>query len=538
MAKPTTRRQTNQFMTVVSEGIVPQPLTHCVPAKGMNTQLRLNQMGRDTARLVQNLRIRDQHYISRDGTAVVGTIADSELIYATSVKLSTGTTWSLRWRVDGIDALQSGVWTPIAGDSFTAPSSTQVSITGWGDGIVFTIGVDRLFWLRFEGGVPSITRLVESPENVGHVTTFAGRIIASIRNSGETHWCAKNDNEDWTGQGSGFEDLRSAPGGGVDQQTAVAPVTDEYAYMVRTNSVWQMSLTGDPDAPFRFTLLYQGVGSEYPGTVKSLNRGVAFMSRDSIVHISPEGKQDIGQGIREKIRITKQYLRDTSSDYDPRDNEYVLSIPSANSLNAHELYRYNFDAPGWTKDVYPFPVKSISFVRYSRSLSMDELTGLPMDALEGAMDDLGVTDRIAGLMFAVRGNSKLVIVHSDTNNNTGMKDVNSVGFGVASGWRIETGYVIPSNTINRVWLTATEIEYESEAECELTYEYSDDGGATWNQYASSLLPIATRPTVHRVQQSLEREGLQIAINCASSPNFRLIAVRPYASSGAAIEDAR
>lgn len=536
MAKPSTQRRVAQFPFVAAAEVIPQPLTFCVPPKGMDTQLRLNQMSREVSRLVQNLRIRDQHYVTRDGTDTLGTVSTTQLIYATSVKLSTGRIWYIRWRTDGVDVLVGGTWTPVLGDAFTAPNTSQVSVTGWNDTLVFTIGIDQLFELSFVLNIPAVTRIVDSPENVGHVTTFAGRIICSIRDSSNIIWCVKNDNTDWTGQGSGNEALLSAPGGSVDQQTAIAPVTDEYAYCVRTNSVWQMTLTGDPDAPFRFTLLYQGVGSEYPGTVKSLNRAVAFVSRDDVVMVSPEGKKNIGESIRERVRVDKQYLRDASADYDPRDNEYILSIPDANSLNAHKVYRYKVEA-GWTQDVYPFPVKSVSFVRYSGGLTINQLTGT-INELAGATNDLGQSDRTVGLLFAMSGSSRFVARSSNAFSNDIERDVNSAGVRVPGGWRLETAYVMPQSTLRKVQIVTVEIEYEAETACDLTFEYSEDGGVSWIQYAARTAAMSPKPRVLRVRQTVERDTIQIAVNCAATPTFRLIALHIHASTGGSIEDAR
>jgi len=547
MAKPTTRRQVQQFPFVVDPAAVPQPLTFLVPPKGMDTQLRLNQMGRGTSRLVQNLQIRDNHYVARDGTSIVGDISSTQLLYATSIKLSTGRTWNLRWRTTGVDYLSGGVWVPCGGAVYNAPNTSQVVVTGWNDTLVFTVGVGQLMVLSFVNNAPTVTVLTDSPSNVGHVTTYAGRIIASLRASPRIQWCVKNDNTRWDptdplNQGAGFEDLLSAPGGGVDQQTAVSPISDEYAYAIRTNSVWQMTLTGNPDAPFRFTVLYQGIGCEYPGAVAAVHRGVCFPSRDNVMMITPDGKREIGQPIRELVRVDKKYLRDASGAFDERNNVYVLSIPTDNSLNAHPIYHFNLDSGGegpggWVKDVYPFPVKAISFVRYSQGISIDQLTGA-INQLQGAIDDLGQSDRTVGMMMAMAGTSRLVARNTASRNNDAERDVNSAGVEVEGGWRVETGYIIPERTTKMVSLVQVEIEYESDADTELVFEYSTDGGVTWTQYAARNALATTRPKILRVRQTIEREAIQLAINCAATPNFRLIGLHAYASSGSMSEDAR
>lgn len=523
------------------EPIVPQQATFYVPPQGMDTQHRVDQLGRRLAVLVQNFVIRDDHYVARDGTALIGGQSGKRLLHALSVKLATGKTWVLRWTTGELEYLQSGVWTPANGDRWTTGETAQVSVTGWADQLIFTVGTGYLFAIDFSTNVPVVTEIATGPTDVGHVTTFARRIIASIRNSSEVDWCVANDYTDWSGLGSGFEDLKAAPGRSVDQQTAVVPVTDEYAYCIRTNSVWQMTLTGDFDAPFRFSQLYSGVGSEYPGSVVQLRQGVAMITRDNIVAITPQGMQEIGNPIREEVRVDKKYLRDASADYDPRDNELLFSIPNANSLGAHPVYRYKpmveEGSGGWVKDVYPFPVKSLSFTRYAQSTTIDDLQGT-IDQLEGAIDDLGISDRSVGLLFALSGSSRRVVRSTSTTNNNTNKDVNSAGVAVPGGWRIESGYILVGPTVNKVVLVEVQIEYEAEDDADLTFEYSTDGGVTWIQYDARTAPATDRPRLLRVRQTLEREAIQIAINCEQSPGFRLLAMHAYASIGGVIEDAR
>lgn len=536
MPNPTTSRNMPQFPAVAASDIVSQQLTYLVPPKGMDTQTRIDELDKSTMRLIKNLLMRDNHLVARDGTTTIGDVSSTQLIYATAVKLSTGKTWILRWRTDGVDYFKGGVWTPCSGDRYSAPASTQVSVTGWADTLVFTVGVGQLYSLSFDNNLPTISLLDQSPTNIGHVSTFDSRIMASDRAGSSVHWCVKLDNTDWTGEGSGSEDLRSSPGSQADQQTAVVPLTDEAAYCVRTDSVWQMTLTGNFDAPFQFTRLYGGIGSEYPGTVVGLRQAVAFMTRDSIVKISPQGLQDIGKVIREQIRLSKAFLRDTSASFDARNNEYVLSVPDDNSLNAQKIWRWNDDTTGWVQEVYPFPAKSISFVRYIAGLSIDQLTGT-IDQLPGTIDDLGQSDKNVGLIFAMGGTSKLVARNDDDNNDAPERDVNSAGITVAGGWRVETGMIVPDKTVRMVTVIEMQLEYECEVDADITFEYCTDG-VDWFQYAARTLPATSRPRIVRVRNTIEREEMQLAINCAATPNFRLIAFHVFAISGGMVADAR
>lgn len=540
--RPATSRTVPQFPTPAAPDIIPQQVTLFVPPKGMNTQNRIDQLDRSSAALVQNLLIRDQHYIARDGLIEIGDAAGARLVYATAIRVSTGKTWLLRWRTDLVEYYAGGSWHTCAGvdNTYSIDSSAYVSATGWNDTLVFTVGVGHLYSIDFSSGTPTITELSTSPTGISQVTTFAGRIIASEDNTSSVYWCVKLDNTNWSGQGSGSEDFHGSPGGLVDQQTAVVPVTDEYAYVVRTNSVLQMTQTGDPDAPFRFTTLYQGVGSKCHVSVRAIRQGVAFLSNDSVIAITPNGLIDIGNKIRELTRLDNTSREDAYADYDSRNNEYVLALPSLDLANSHPVYRFRVELDGTVEvvtELYEFPIKSVAFIRYSQKVSIDELTG-HIDDLPGTIDELSDGDTTVGLLFAMAGPTKRTVRNCVECSDESLRDVNSAGNRIAGGWRIESGSIVPDKSTRKVTLVDVEIEYEANTDTDLTFETSSDGGVTWDAYSTRTAPATQRPRILRVRRTLERESIQVAVSCDATPGFHLIAVHAYISSGADPEDTR
>lgn len=525
-----------------SEKQAPTPKTFLVPPKGMDSARRLNLLEPSVSRLIQNFMIRDGVYSTRFGTSQVGDVALTEVVYAAEFVLSNGDSWMVRWREDGVDLLLASIWTPIVdGGLVEADLMTTLAITSWNDTFVFGTQKGKLRVLSFDPA-PLITEITDSPLYVKHMCTFNNRILASIGR--KLKWCVSRDNLDWSGVGSGEEELLGSPGGKVDQQTATYGISDEIAIAIRSNSIWQVSVTGNFDAPFAFSRIRPGVGSLYPLATCEIPGGVAFLSQDDVViYDAAQGLQRVGAPIRREILpLSRSYLRRACLVYDEREDELRLSIPDGNQA-AHRIYRYNRSEDAWTKDVYQFVVRAASFTRFSQSsLTIDELDQLAgtIDTLPiGTIDDLGVSDRSVGLIFTMEGDSKRIARENDTVGNAGAsRDVDSTGLAQPTETRIETAFVFGGTSIEKTHITQVQIGYESEGAATILVEYSDDGGVTWNQY--DILTVADtggKPALVKATLALERNDICIAVSCAQSPNMKLISLHPFTDATAQVVDA-
>lgn len=523
-------------MTPPQEATVPGIKTYLVPAKGMDTGARLNMMEPAVARLVENLMFRDNAYQTRFGTSVIGTAAGSQVVYATEFFLSNGDSYLIRWKETGVDYLVAGDWRPILGAPPSASTELSISATGWNDTLVYTSQSGKIQSISFVTGVPTVSEIFESPYNSIHLATWAGRIIASIRGT-VIAWCQKNDNTQWelTDLGAGQEDLLSAPGGIVDSQIAVIPLTDENAYAIRSNSLWLITQTGNFDAPFRFNRLYQGVGASWPLAVTSTRNGAAFLSHDDVIIANlVDGLRSVGKQIRRSIiGLERKYLRRACIAYDGRENELRLSIPDGNAAG-HKIWRYSINSDLWTVDRYQFESRAISFSRYNQSgLVIDDLPGF-IDSLPGVIDDLGITDRTTGLIFTVADDGKRV----NREDETRLKDVDSASLDVDRGWRVETSYVYGGPSLKKTSLVEVFIEYESEGPGIILMEYSDDGGNNWNYYDEfTVANTQGRPEVMSFTGTFERNHIQVAASCQDTPNMRILALHARTAEGAMITDA-
>lgn len=504
-----------------------------IGAGGENKTFPLSQLPNGAGRLVQNLAIRYGAYQTRDGTSVIGAVAGSKLVAAMEIVTSDGATHLTRFSQTAVEIFTAGAWAASSGDSWACSYTAPFAFTGWVDTVLFCCG-NELMSMTFDAGFPKAV-VTAAPTGIKHLATFAGRIIASLAN--QIQWCVRDDFTDWTGLGSGFEDIRSAPGGRPDSQTAVVPVSDEIAYVVRSNSFWQMSQTGNFDSPFSLSLIWSGAGSKYPQTVAQIPQGLICLGAGQVWMLTANGGlQDIGQAIASDLNISESALLTAAGMYDPKWNEYRLTLPAPGS-GMTKVLRYSLTNQVWTEDLYPFPIRSMAPTLFAQNISINELLG-SIDDLQGTIDSLSIGARQSNVVYAMGEDAKYVVQDRAANNNLPERDVDLSGSAAASGFRIETGDTVLSDGMKRKECIQLQLSYEAGASFTATFEYSYDGGETWNFLSEQILPATTRPQWIAVDRSLERESIQFAVSTDATPTVRLIDLVAFMREGAMVQDAR
>jgi hypothetical protein len=500
--------------------------------KGHDKSSALSRLPEGVARLVRDLCVRDGEYVTRDGTQALGDAADAAIVHSQEIVLASGSIYNCRFKTNGVQVLQGGVWQAASGAGWNTTDLRNFSITGWGDSVVFAEDTLGIFRLDFTGAY-AVTR-IKALGGVKHLATFAGRIIASVDD--QIVWSIKNDETDWDGLGSGFEDLRSAFGGRPDGQTAVVPISDDTALCIRTNSVWLMTETGDFDAPFRFTRLADGNGKgcKWPRTVAGTAGGAIWVGDDGAIWMYEDNKVvDISHAIYHSLDTTPGLLRRASASYDLRYGEYRLTIPDGSATSI--VSRFNRSLGLWTEDSYQFPIRSVSFALYGQQITIDELVGT-IDSLVGTVDDLGGTKPIVKAMFTMADPYRLTVLEKRV-IVAGSRDINQAGNPANGSLRIETGYVRAGDVLHRTETFQIVTEYECDFACTLQYYYSDDGGITWNLLTSPAIGVTTKPTQLALDYTLDRDNIQFAVVSADVAKLKLIDFFVTARQGGMIIDA-
>jgi hypothetical protein len=504
------------------------------PPRGMNTSGPLPRLSKDTCRLVEDMVFYDGTYKSRDGTKVLGTSSVVDLIHAQEFVLSNGESYMLRMTPTAVEWYSAGTWIAAAGPALLGNITAAFSFTGWNDTVVFTNDTGHLGVVEFSTGVPVVSLLTNSPLNVTHITTFSKRIIASKVDG--VYWCVKGDNTDWSGLGSGYEDFLASPGGVLEGQAGVVPITDQLAFVIRSNSIRSMRPTQDFDAPFEFEELYANVGSVSPMTIARTRNGAIFVSRDSVVLANAQGVQDIGKPIRRSLSFKPTSLRYASGAFDPRENTYRLIMQDSSGNN--KSWRYNLEQDIWTKDNLKFEPRSVSFTRLTQAKTVDEIFDI-VDDVEDAIDDFGLVENVAGAIYTstIRSGPRFVLRDSIDAAATTMRDVDDTGGTVPSGFRFETGYILAAKPFDKTELLYVDIEYESSHDIIGKLDYSIDGGATWKPFSTRTLATTVKSTVARFVGRVNENQFQIALSSDIIGTFRLHGLYTYITGGAEVEDA-
>ena len=337
------------------------------------------------------------------------------IVYARQVVDADGREWIIRWTTDGVDVLEGGMWVACTGPALSVNAYTKIAMAGWSNLVIFSDAASGMYALNM--ATKTYTLITGAPA-AQHLTTFNLRVIASVAGTSRVQWCVARDYSDWTSTdlGAGYEDLLSAPDGSVDRQTAVLPISDEIAYCVRSNSIWQMEPTRNLAAPFAFARVIGSLGSRWPAACTVIPGGIAFMN-DRGIYLFRSGQiEDLTPPIRKQFTgVAQSVLRGASMCYDQVGEQLRLAgdwtfgsdvsfVGGGYGDNGSHVLRWHFRiGGGWTVDAWEQGqrVRSVATTLDLRKRqTIGELTGT-VGALTGVIGDLGVSAYQSGVMYVM-----------------------------------------------------------------------------------------------------------------------------------------
>lgn len=504
-------------------GVVQAP--QWAPPKGFADNIPAGLMPVEYTPGSSNIRCTDSVLQTRWGTAELAAAASNPVMALVVFSVSAGVDYFVRFTTVGVERYIGGSWSALTGPALTGTSLNQFSWTAWNDKLLFANGIDGIFEANVVAG--TYAKLTSAPI-ARFVSTFAGRVVATqIDVSGaRVQWCVRNDNTDWTGLGSGFEDLLSTPGGRVDLNQGFFPVSDTVALMVRSNSIWQVTQTGLFDSPFTFERLYADIGTYAPYSIATIPGGIVMLANDDVLVVTLSAPQSIGQGVRNTLLSGELPL--ATGTWEPRQNEYCICVPGSASETASKVWRYSFKSNTWLPDDYQFGVRRIHGAQFQATTSIDDLAGT-MDGLAGTYDSLGVSARDPGLLFAMRSSNRVA-----RESVSWTSDVKSDGTIANVPFHIDTTYIAPTDSINRTEVVEIQIQYACTRTVPLQVDYSVDGGSTWNLYSTYTVGATTGTETIRLTKTLEASHVQLRLSSTDGLGFRLISFRPFVVTGARI----
>lgn len=550
MARSITTRQVPSFIQQGKPvpGASPEVpiMTFFDQPQGEDRVIPVSRMGPNLSPFVENLRfLTDNRYSTRSGTSMIGTGAATAVCGIAVFSFTDGNDYIIRVTTTGVDFWTGSVWQALMGPTLAIYSWTFVEFTVWNNQLVFTDRFSGLYSINITAG--SYSLISGSP--IGrHLTTFNSRIIVSnivspIAIPTRIQWSVKDDDTDYVGLGSGFEDLLSAPGGTVDIQRGVIPISDTDAFVVRSNSLWIMSTTGYFDAPFSFVQRFdQGTDApqtiiRVPGekvagqTIRTLYSQIIMLGTDDVVMMKPEGVFPLGSPIRDQLLGASLNVRRAIAGFEPRMREYRLYVPPLSDDNTEStVWRYQIDNHFWTHDTFPFQLRRMAFKDILSYTSYDDLVGT-YDQQTGPFDEWGLLNRDPNGIFAIEPSNGVV---RETLSN--LTDVDGIGHTLGIPIEIRTGLVQPAGPLFRSQILMCELEYEATQSVPVEIDYSEDGGITWLLYKNATVPATTLPTIFPFRYTIERGTIMLRVTSTNAGGLKFHALHVTAVRGSSINN--
>jgi len=222
------------------------------------------------------------------------------------------------------------------------------SQAGWSLGVV-------------QSNTTALSYLTGSPQVVGDVCVFDNSpIVWGIRDDStatiyetRVQWPVGSDAEDWTGIGSGAEDLVDITG----TATRIFTVGDQLI-LATENEIWRGRKIGG-SYRFQFSPLVRNLGIPYASAAVSTPHGIFWLGSDYMVYklvgaqITPVG-QPILQELRDTLwpEDTTYKYNNLFMAYDPRQEAVTLHYSATPTKGADRGFTYHIYGNKWTPQRY------------------------------------------------------------------------------------------------------------------------------------------------------------------------------------------
>lgn len=527
MASPITRISKQQSMRTGAFGRAPTtphpqvvPIEFFNPPQGLDLRHGVSRLGTALSPQMENLRLKDDWFSVRPGTEVLGAAAGSNVIHVVIFTTAIGTEHIVRWTQTGVDYYNGGAWSALSGPVLTLSEYSVISTTAWNSKLLFADGWTGIYEINFNDFTYA---LVTGAPICKHITTFAGRVIASYifdpvlgELPSREQWCVKGNNTDWTGLGSGYEDLLNSPGGTVDIQLGVYPISDTSAFIVRSNSIWLMEQTGFFDTPFSFNSLYHQLKIDSQQSVIATTGGIYVLTRDDVYFLGiNQPPVPIGSLIRAGLHTSVNRLLRAVLAYDAYEKALLVYIPKVLLDGTSMVYRFYTESKRWTRDEYPCDIKFMGSHLHQRTLSIAELTGTIED-LEGPISELGIQTAVDQLLFCTIGN----LVIRETGGLT--DDVDNTGSSVPIAFELVTPEITPKAPMLRASIVQSVFEYAASQAVDLLVEESEDAGVSYSTYGTETTSASGQGSqILTMSKFIDRARIMLKLSSTDAAGFKL-----------------
>ncbi len=501
--------------TAQQVGVSPQDVDY-TPVRGMIRNKPTTQLVAGEAWTVKNLYWKDGAYRTRPGASAIGGLLADPVCGVVIYTNSSLGDYFIVAQPEGFSYYDGSTWTALTGATLGGDVDTMYSFTQWGSSLIYANGVDSIGAVSVSGW--TYAALSGAPV-ANTVMNFAKRVVAFgiSGNPSRVQWCVSGNNGDWSGTGSGYEDLQAAPGGVVDDALCGVPLTDDTAILIRRRSIWTMTRSGYFDAPFTFSRRFQTQGTESPHSFELTPIGIIGLFLDDVyVFTDSELPRAIGTPVRNAILNGADLPRAVAT-YDRFLQEYRLFVPKKTRDGTSVVWRYSIKDNRWTYDEFPFDVVDITAEYYTLDPIVDNTDDV-IDSVDVPVDSFTGVPTSSGLILGQYDTTGQVVCQL-LDGNTDDVGQGSVTSDQPIDVEVQLGELTPGSMLRRANLIEIITEAFSGSAVVILAEYSTDGGSTWTTYDQLTCGPDGSPTIYRFTKYLESKRLTVRLTSSDAAGY-------------------
>ena len=199
-----------------------------------------------------------------------------------------------------VKRLTETTWTTLSGPTLTGGPENLFSWRVSQNSVVFSQGVDRVMRAPFLGDIYAVLSGDCPPakylERFADRLYLANTIESAAREPFRIRRCVNGDHTDWTGVGSGFNDLAEYPYHirGMSKQGSQLLIGC-------SGALWLASRTGLAEAPARFDPVAPGAGILSGYTLTPIQNNHAYLGMDHFYVFVGNRAVEVGQQVRDTV---------------------------------------------------------------------------------------------------------------------------------------------------------------------------------------------------------------------------------------------
>lgn len=391
----------------------------------------------------------------------------------------------IRFTPSTIHYLNAGAWTNVPADvgppagSLTGAVTDRFRAVTLYDRFVFTNnGVDVIQEIDFT--VPEYKPLGNAPK-YKFITGFYERLVGanlvdSASDPTQLGWSAQGNIDEWdplTDESAGSAPLTDSPSDRADFITGLFGFTN-VMIILRERSIWLATKQPIAQNPFYAYTAFPGLGCDAPNSAVVALNGLIWLDTrsETVWFYSPGGEPDpIGRPIeKDLIRgITDQ--SQVFASFDPIEHEYTVCVPVSTGIV--KCWTFNFRTKAWTYDERP-GITSINDIDFALpTTTIDDLGDIPIDQLQGTIDDLSPDREDVPTRFFGRSDGEIL----QEDDEAYVDPAFGADFdGVFTTELVSKSIHIPTDDI---YVCEINLELIPRAGGDITIQYSKNGGVTF-----------------------------------------------------------